>query len=249
VRGPIGQTGPMAVSFDTDAAPDCAVVDCAVVDCAVVDCAVVDCAVVDCAVVDCAVADSVGVVAVALPVGDEDPGADCGLAVVVELPGVRGDWLVLCVQAVTPRPKTAGTRTISVRRLRGLFMIVPNRCIREVQNGPSRYHPLPVQCSAEATQGAVLAHLAVCAGQRSWTRRPRLDLPVVRARLALRHEGEGAALQWSLERSRELDAILETAGLEDFTVDASDLSITDRCRAGPRDGLGRSPPDSVARSR
>jgi len=52
-----------------------------------------------------------------------------------------------------------------------------------------------------------------------------VNLPLVLARLARRHEGEGAALQWHLDRSGELDAILEAAGIEDFTVDAGDLSI------------------------
>ena len=40
------------------------------------------------------------------------------------------------------------------------------------------------------------------------------------------HEGEGAVLQWHLARSGELDAILETAAIEDFTVSATDLSIS-----------------------
>lgn len=52
-----------------------------------------------------------------------------------------------------------------------------------------------------------------------------VDLPVVRARLARRHDGEAAALQWHLDRSGELDAILEAARVEDFIVEASDLSI------------------------
>jgi adenylylsulfate kinase len=66
-------------------------------------------------------------------------------------------------------------------------------------------------------QDALGIPLAVC--------RLRVDLPVVRARLARRHEGEGAVLQWHLDRSGELDTILEAARVEDFTVDASDLSI------------------------
>jgi adenylylsulfate kinase len=56
--------------------------------------------------------------------------------------------------------------------------------------------------------------------------RLRVDPPVVRARLARRHEGEGAALQWHLDRSEELDTVLEAAGIEDFSVRASDLSIS-----------------------
>ena len=40
------------------------------------------------------------------------------------------------------------------------------------------------------------------------------------------HEGEGAVLQWHLARSGELDATLEAAAIEDFTVSATDLSIS-----------------------
>jgi adenylylsulfate kinase len=67
-------------------------------------------------------------------------------------------------------------------------------------------------------QPALGVPLSVC--------RLRVDLPVVRARLARRHEGEGAELQWHLDRSGELDAILEAAGIEDFAIDASELSIS-----------------------
>src|SRR5665647_1092359 len=45
--------------------------------------------------------------------------------------------------------------------------------------------------------------------------RLRVDLPLVRARLAQRHEGEGAVLQWHLDRSGGRDAILEAAAIED----------------------------------
>lgn len=48
---------------------------------------------------------------------------------------------------------------------------------------------------------------------------------MIRARLAQRHDGEGAVLQWHLDRAGELDSILETAGVENFTVDATDLSV------------------------
>lgn len=65
-------------------------------------------------------------------------------------------------------------------------------------------------------QDALGVPLSVC--------RLQVDLPLVRARLAQRHEG-GAVLQWHLDRSGELDAILGAARVEDFTVDASDLSV------------------------
>ena len=54
--------------------------------------------------------------------------------------------------------------------------------------------------------------------------RLRVDLPLVRARLAQRHEAESEALQWYLARAEELDTIMEAAAIEDFTVDATDLS-------------------------
>ena len=102
VRASMGQTGPMAATFDADA------------------------------VADGARADGAGVLVVVLPVGEEEVAADSGLAVVVvKLPGVCGDWLLLGVQAVTPRPKRAVARTIRVKRPRELLMIVPLRCIRK----------------------------------------------------------------------------------------------------------------------
>jgi hypothetical protein len=61
--------------------------------------------------------------------------------------------------------------------------------------------------------------------------RLHVDLALVRARLAGRHQGEGANLQWHLDRSVELDAILETAAVEDFTVSATDLSISSTAKA------------------
>jgi adenylylsulfate kinase len=66
-------------------------------------------------------------------------------------------------------------------------------------------------------QDAVGVPLTVC--------RLRVDLSVVRARLVRRHEGAAAVLQWHLDRSGELDTILDAAAVEDFTVDASDLTI------------------------
>jgi hypothetical protein len=97
VRGSIGQTGPGAATFDVDA------------------------------VGDGVRGDGVGVLAV-LPV--VPPVGDVGIAVgfvvvVVKRPEVCGGWLVLCVQDVTPRPKTTGARTITMSRPRERFMIVP----------------------------------------------------------------------------------------------------------------------------
>src|SRR5664280_2672436 len=104
VRGSMGQTGPMAATLDAGAAGDGAGV----------------------AAVALPVGDGTGVVALVLSVGDEEVAADSGFAVVVvKLLGVCGDWLVLGVQAVTARPKTAGARTITRRRPRELLMTCP----------------------------------------------------------------------------------------------------------------------------
>ncbi|MFF1839881.1 hypothetical protein ACFVXE_37855 [Streptomyces sp. NPDC058231] len=64
---------------------------------------------------------------------------------------------------------------------------------------------------------AVGVGLSVC--------RLRVRLPVVRQRLTRRHADEPDALRWHLDRSGELDGILERAGVEDFTVDATDRSV------------------------
>ena len=63
-------------------------------------------------------------------------------------------------------------------------------------------------------RAAIGVPLAVC--------RLRVTLPVLHARLNGRHEN-GNALRWHLDRSGELDAILEAVGLEDFSIEASGL--------------------------
>ncbi|WP_442818552.1 hypothetical protein [Streptomyces sp. NBC_01320] len=60
---------------------------------------------------------------------------------------------------------------------------------------------------------AVGVGLSVC--------RLRVELPVVRQRLSRRHADEPEALRWHLDRSGELDAILDRAQVQDFTVDAT----------------------------
>lgn len=61
--------------------------------------------------------------------------------------------------------------------------------------------------------------------------RLRVDLGVVRARLARRHDEDPAGLRWHLDRSGELDAILATAAVEDHAVDATDAAVPDVARA------------------
>jgi hypothetical protein len=145
VRGSMGQTGPMAATFDLDAVGDGTGVVGVVL----------------------LVGDGTLVVVALLPVGDEGVAADLGpAAVVVKRPGVC-DWLVLCVHAATPRTKRAGARTMIMRRLRELFMTVPLRCIRSPgwtppislspRGAPGRSHP---RCGVRPPhQGLRLRHL------------------------------------------------------------------------------------------
>ena len=65
----------------------------------------------------------------------------------------------------------------------------------------------------ERHQRAVGLPMTVC--------RLRVDLPLVRARLARRHEHEEAAREWHLHRSGELDALLDTAAVEDSCLDVT----------------------------
>ena len=120
------------------------------------------------------------------------------------------DWLRRCW------PSPAGARFNRAMELRNLRPLARNYldagAVRIVLAGV-----IETQIERERHLDALGIPLTVC--------RLLVDLPVVRERLARRHEGEGAALQWHLDRSGELDSILEAAGIEDFTVDASDLSI------------------------
>jgi len=124
---------------------------------------------------------------------------------VIDLDWLRRSW-----------PSPAGDRFNLAMELRNLRAMARNYldggAVRIILAGV-----IETQIEREHHLDALGVPLAVC--------RLRVDLPVVRARLARRHKGESAALHWHLDRSGELDAILETAGVEDFTVDASDLSI------------------------
>ena len=71
-------------------------------------------------------AGAVGAVAVALPLGAEEGGADSRLEVLVVKPRVCGGGLAPCVQAVTPRPKTTKATTIRTRRVSEPFMVDPS---------------------------------------------------------------------------------------------------------------------------
>jgi adenylylsulfate kinase len=125
---------------------------------------------------------------------------------VIDLDWLRRSW-----------PSPAGDRFNLAMELRNLRPVARNYldagAVRIVLAGVIETH-----VDRDRYQDALGVPLSVC--------RLRVDLPVVRARLACRHEGEGAALQWHLDRSEELDTVLEAAGIEDFTVRASDLSIS-----------------------
>lgn len=66
---------------------------------------------------------------------------------------------------------------------------------------------------------AVGVDLTVC--------RLRVEIPVVHRRLERRHEGQDADLRWHLERSGQLDRILDDAQVEDIVVDATEHSVTE----------------------
>lgn len=70
---------------------------------------------------------------------------------------------------------------------------------------------------------AVDAELNVC--------RLRLPLATVRERLAARHHGAPGELRWHLDRSGELDGVLDEAAVADFTVDATGRSAEATARA------------------
>jgi adenylylsulfate kinase len=125
---------------------------------------------------------------------------------VIDLDWLRRSW-----------PSPAGDRFNMAMALRNLRSVARNYrdagVVRIVLAGI-----IETKVNRDRHQDALGVPLSVC--------RLRVDLPLVRARLTQRHEGEGAVLQWHLARSGELDTILEAAAIEDFTVSATDLSIS-----------------------
>ncbi|GIH18657.1 hypothetical protein Raf01_68290 [Rugosimonospora africana] len=75
----------------------------------------------------------------------------------------------------------------------------------------------------DAYQDAVTVPLTVC--------RLRVDLSTIRQRLIRRHENDDDGLRWHLNRSGELDRILEQARVEDVVVDATTTSIRETAEA------------------
>ncbi|MFE7793901.1 hypothetical protein [Streptomyces sp. NPDC057460] len=61
--------------------------------------------------------------------------------------------------------------------------------------------------------------------------RLRVELPVVRQRLSRRHADEPEALRWHLDRSGELDEILDRSRVEDFRLDATHHRVDEAAAA------------------
>lgn len=114
-------------------------------------------------------------------------------------------------------PSPAGDRFNQTMALRNLRSVARNYldagAVRIVLAGV-----LETRAERNRYQQALEIPLSVC--------RLRVDLALVRTRLAQRHRGDEAALDWYLDRAGELDIILEAARIEDFTVGVGDLSIT-----------------------
>jgi adenylylsulfate kinase len=61
--------------------------------------------------------------------------------------------------------------------------------------------------------------------------RLRVPLSTIHTRLRRRHALDPAALTWHVNRSGELDAILDAAQVEDVTIDAGAMTIPEAARA------------------
>lgn len=75
----------------------------------------------------------------------------------------------------------------------------------------------------DAYQDSVKVPLTVC--------RLRVGLQTIRQRLIRRHENDDAGLRWHLNRSSDLDRILEEARVEDVVVDATTTSVRETAEA------------------
>ncbi|MEU1729256.1 hypothetical protein [Nonomuraea sp. NPDC005692] len=134
--------------------------------------------------------------------------ADAGVAhAVIDLDALRRAW--------PPRPGDRFNFEVAVRNL---------RCVagNYLEAGAVRLVLAGVAETSEERRRyaeSVGIELAVC--------RLRVELPVVRQRLARRHQNEKEALRWHLDRSDELDRILEEAQVEDVVVEAGEGSVSE----------------------
>ncbi|MBA2444530.1 MAG: ATP-binding protein [Nocardioidaceae bacterium] len=82
---------------------------------------------------------------------------------------------------------------------------------------------LETQADRDHHEASVGVPMVVC--------RLRVDLLLVRVRLARRHENLSASLRWHLDRSGELDAIMDAAAVEDCQVDATTATLAEAAAA------------------
>ncbi|MFJ9682298.1 adenylyl-sulfate kinase [Streptomyces sp. NPDC101194] len=130
---------------------------------------------------------------------------------VIDLDGLRRMW-----------PSPAGDRFHFALLLRNLSSVAAN--YRDA--GADRIVLAGVAETGEdrdRLREAVGADLAVC--------RLRVELPVVGQRLTRRHADDPEVLRWHLDRSGELDRILDHARTEDFTVDATHRTVVETAQA------------------
>lgn len=151
-----------------------------------------------------------GKTSVAEAVGDtlsqaEEPNA------VIDLDWLRRSW-----------PSPPGDRFNSEIELRNLRDVARNYLDR----GPMRLvlaGVIETRADRDRCQDSVGVPLTVC--------RLDVELSLVRSRLARRHELDLAALHWHLDRSGELDAILQAARVEDHVVVVGDSSVREAALA------------------
>lgn len=138
--------------------------------------------------------------------------SDAGVAnAVIDVDWLRRSW---------PRPP--GDRFNSRMALRNVSAVAQNY----LQAGAARLVLAGViesRGERSAYQTAVAVPLTVC--------RLRVEPSTIRQRLIRRHDNDDDGLRWHLDRSAELDHILERAQIEDFVVDATTRPIRQAAEA------------------
>lgn len=89
---------------------------------------------------------------------------------------------------------------------------------------------------------------AVAVGLPLQVCRLRVELPLVRQRLAVRQRHDSGGLAWHLARAGELDAILDSSAVDDFAVDATELGVAAAAAAVLRSAGWTRGPGSALRS-
>lgn len=120
------------------------------------------------------------------------------------------DWLRRTWPCPPDDPFNSG---IALRNLRAVaHNYIETGVLRLVLAGVVESRP-----ERDAYQATLGVPLTVC--------RLRVDLPTVRKRLIRRHEDDASGLQWHLNRSGELDHILDQARVDDVAIDATAGSV------------------------